>query len=126
MNRRHFLHTTLAASLAASVRATDKRPARLLLRSSWQTVNIGDIAHTPGVLALIEKHLPGVEVRLWPSKVDNGVEEILLARFPKVRIVKGADALKAAFAECDVLLHGSGPSVVAQNVVARWAKETGK
>jgi polysaccharide pyruvyl transferase WcaK-like protein len=125
-SRRHFLRTTLGASLAASVRAADKRPARLLLRSSWQTVNIGDIAHTPGVLALIEKHLPGVEVRLWPSKVDNGVEEMLMARFPKLKIVKGAEALKAAFAECDFLLHGSGPSLVAQNDVARWAKETGK
>lgn len=126
MNRRHFLHTALAATLAASARAADKRAPRLLLRSSWQTVNIGDIAHTPGVLALIEKHLPGVEVRLWPSKVDNGVEEMLLARFPKLRLVKGPEALKAAFAECDFLLHGSGPSLVAQNDVARWAKETGK
>ena len=126
MNRRHFLHTALAAKLAASARAADKRAPRLLLRSSWQTVNIGDIAHTPGVLALIEKHLPGVEVRLWPSKVDNGVEEMLLARFPKLRLVKGPEALKAAFAECDFLLHGSGPSLVAQNDVARWAKETGK
>lgn len=126
MNRRHFLTTSLTAALAVSVRAADKRPARLLLRSSWQTVNIGDIAHTPGVLALIEKHLPGVEVRLWPSKVDNGVEEMLLARFPKVTVVKGQEAVKAAFAECDFLLHGSGPSLVAQNDVARWAKETGK
>ncbi len=131
MNRRHFLHSTLAATLATALhpavaRAADKRPARLLLRSSWQTVNIGDIAHTPGVLALLEKHLPGVEVRLWPSKVDNGVEEMLLARFPKLRLVKGPEALKAAFAECDFLLHGSGPSLVAQNDVARWAKETGK
>ena len=125
-SRRHFLHTTLATALAVSVRAADKRPPRLLLRSSWQTVNIGDIAHTPGVLALIEKHLPGVEVRLWPSKVDNGVEAMLLARFPKLRLVKGPEALKAAFAECDFLLHGSGPSLVAQNDVARWAKETGK
>ena len=126
MNRRHFLQTTIAAALATSVHAADKRAPRLLLRSSWQTVNIGDIAHTPGVLALIEKHLPGVEVRLWPSKVDNGVEEMLLARFPKLRIVKGPEAVKAAFAECDFLLHGSGPSLVAQNDVARWAKETGK
>ena len=126
MKRRHFLATSLTAALATSARAADKRPARLLLRSSWQTVNIGDIAHTPGVLALIEKHLPGVEVRLWPSKVDNGVEEMLLARFPRLRIVKGPEALKAAFAECDFQLHGSGPSLVAQNDVARWAKETGK
>ena len=126
MNRRHFLQTTITAALATSVHAADKRAPRLLLRSSWQTVNIGDIAHTPGVLALLEKHLPGVEVRLWPSKVDNGVEEMLLARFPKLRLVKGPEAVKAAFAECDFLLHGSGPSLVAQNDVARWAKETGK
>jgi hypothetical protein len=30
-----------------------RRPV-ILLRSSWQVVNIGDIAHTPGVLALLE------------------------------------------------------------------------
>jgi len=89
-------------------------------------VNIGDIAHTPGVLALLEKHLPELEVRLWPSKVDNGVEEMLLARFPKLAIIKGPEALKAAFAECDFLLHGSGPSLVAQKDLLRWQKETGK
>src|SRR6187399_2452372 len=111
MNRRHFLKTALAAaalpSLAIGQEAKAKK--RILLRSSWQTVNIGDIAHTPGVLALLEKELPDVEVRLWPSKVDNGVEEMLRARFPKVAIVQGAEALKTAFAECDFLLHGSGP-----------------
>ena len=129
-NRRQFLQSVCvawAASHAALSRGNDKqRPPRLLLRSSWQTVNIGDIAHTPGVLAILERHLPDVEVRLWPSKVDNGVEEMLLARFPKLRIVKGAEALKAAFAECDFLLHGSGPSLVAEKDVVRWSKETGK
>jgi hypothetical protein len=28
--------------------------AHLLLRSGWQTINIGDVAHTPGVLAMLE------------------------------------------------------------------------
>src|SRR6187397_2792698 len=116
LNRRTFLHS-LTAALGASAFAQEKRPRRILLRSSWQTVNIGDIAHTPGVLALLEKHLPDAEVRLWPSKVDNGVEEMLRARFPKVAIVQGAEALKTAFAECDFLLHGSGPSLVAQKDV---------
>jgi polysaccharide pyruvyl transferase WcaK-like protein len=126
MNRRRLLSSTFAAALAPALRSAEKRPPRLLLRSSWQTVNIGDIAHTPGVLALLEKHLPDVEVRLWPSKVDNGVEEMLRARFPKLQIVKGAGALKTAFAECDFLLHGSGPSLVAEKDVARWSQETGK
>jgi len=35
----------------------------ILVRSFWQTVNIGDIGHTPGLLALLEKHLPEVEER---------------------------------------------------------------
>lgn len=125
MNRRHFLTSALAASLSP-VAARENRAPRLILRSSWQTVNIGDIAHTPGVLALLEKHLPQVEVRLWPSKVDNGVEAMLRQRFPKLVILKDAEAVQQAFAECDFLLHGSGPSLVAQKDVARWAQETGK
>ena len=129
MNRRTFLtHSAVAltgAALLPSLFAAEK-PRRILLRSSWQTVNIGDIAHTPGVLAILEKHLPDAEVRLWPSSVDNGVEEILRARFPKLIILKHAEAKKAAFAECDFMLHGSGPGFVGQKEVAKWRDETGK
>jgi hypothetical protein len=125
MDRRHFLTTALASALSP-VLAQEKRAPRIVLRSSWQTVNIGDIAHTPGVLALLEKHYPEAEVRLWPSKVDNGAEEMLLQRFPKLTIIQGPEALKAAFTECDFLLHGSGPSLVAQKDVARWHQETAK
>ena len=117
---------TLALSLASATRAADRRAPKILLRSSWQTVNIGDIAHTPGVLRLLEQHIPDAEVRLWPSSVDNGVKEMLEKRFPKVAIVQGAAAIKTAFGECDFLLHGSGPSLVAEKDVARWRAETGK
>lgn len=125
MDRRQFLATSLVSAISTALNAADG-PRRLILRSSWQTVNIGDIAHTPGVLALLEKHLPDVEVRLWPSKINNGVEEILRARFPKLLIIKTAEDLKAAFAECSFLLHGSGPSLVAQKDVERWHTETFK
>jgi Polysaccharide pyruvyl transferase len=127
MTRRRFLQAAVASSLVVPLRGADElRRPRILLRSSWQTVNIGDIGHTPGMLAVLEKHLPEAEVRLWPSKVDNGVKEILRARFPKLVIVEGAEALKAAFAECDFLLHGSGPSLVAEKDLVRWRAETGK
>jgi len=126
MDRRSFLQSAALATLASTVRASTKRPPRLLVRSSWQTVNIGDIAHTPGLLAILEKHLPDVEVRLWPSKVDNGVEELLLDRFPKLSIVKTPEAIKTAFDECDFLLHGSAASFGARRDVIRWRDETGK
>ena len=125
MNRRTFLAAALACSVSQT-HAREARPPRILLRSSWQTVNIGDIAHTPGLLSLLEKHLPDAEVWLWPSSVDNGVAEILVARFPKLRILRGPGAVQEAFRECDFLLHGSGPSLVAEKDLARWSSETGK
>lgn len=126
VTRRTFLAASAAAAVAPRfARAADRKP-KILLRSSWQTVNIGDIAHTPGILALLETHLPGAEVRLWPSSVADGVAEMLTARFPKLTIVQKPDAIKAAFAECDFLLHGSGPSLVAAKDVARWHAETKK
>jgi len=122
--RRNFL---AGAALAVGIPAfgADK-PKHILLRSSWQTVNIGDIAHTPGVLSILRKHLPDVQVTLWPSNVKNGVEELLLAEFPNLKIVKGDDALAQAFLECDFLLHGSGASLVAQRDVIKWRDKTGK
>jgi polysaccharide pyruvyl transferase WcaK-like protein len=112
ITRRQFLGTTFAATIAASAFAANSRRFRLLLRSSWQTVNIGDIAHTPGMLTLLEKHRPEAEVTLWPSSVGDGVEAILRRRFPKLRIAKTKAEQSAALAECDFFLHGSGPGLV--------------
>jgi hypothetical protein len=135
VSRRQFLSTSVAACLASSFASAQDRPRRIMLKSSWQTVNIGDIAHTPGVLALLQKHIPNAELILWPNNIDNGVEEMLRRNFPKVRFVKGSTKaddepttreLRAAFDEADFLLHGSGPSLVAQKSVAAWRKKTGK
>jgi polysaccharide pyruvyl transferase WcaK-like protein len=125
---RRALLTRLGLAFGATAwgAAAADRPKRILLRSSWQTVNIGDIAHTPGVLHLLEQHLPDAEITLWPSLLDNGVDELLTTRFPKLKIAKGGEALKTAFAECDFLLHGSGPSLVAEKDVVRWTEATGK
>ena len=136
MNRRHFIHTAFLASIVASVHAAEKRAPRILLRSSWQVVNIGDIAHTPGVLALIEKQIPEAEVRLWAS-TDLTDEVIAMEhrRFPRLKIVKGTigtdgKASNADLAETiawtDFLLHGSGPSLVAAKDVAAFSKYTSK
>jgi hypothetical protein len=117
------------ATLALSDQAFKiEKKHRILLRSSWQTINIGDIAHSPGVLALCEKYLPEVEVRLWASNVGDGVREMIHKRFPNLQIILSSDtlALKKSFLECDLLLHGSGPYLVAEKDIERWVKETGK
>jgi len=138
MNRRTFLASASAAALVTALRAAAPagRAPRILLRSSWQIVNIGDIAHTPGVLTLIERYLPKAEVRLWASG-DLSEEVIAMEhrRFPNLIIVKGTigangkaskPELADALAWTDFLLHGSGPSLVAARDVAAFAKHVGK
>ncbi len=134
--RRQFIQTALMGALATQLGAAGTRPSRILLRSSWQVVNIGDIAHTPGVLALIEKHIPDAEVTLWASgDLSAEVAAMEHQRFPKLKIVKGSiksdgnasnAELSEAIAWADFLLHGSGPSLVAAKDVKAFVKHTGK
>ena len=134
ITRRTFLINAGAVPLHFSALATalaqGRKPHRILLRSSWQIVNIGDIAHTPGVLALLEKYLPNAEVRLWASQdLSEEVMAMEHRRFPKLQIVKGtigADGkasnaeLQAALEWCEFLLHGSGASLVASKDVSAF------
>ena len=143
MTRRDFLAVSATAVGAGrgyqtppGARPVPGRAPRILLRSSWQVVNIGDIAHSPGVLTLIERYIPEVEVVLWASS-DFSAEVAAMEqrRFPGLRIVKGtigADGrgsnpqLDEAIRWADFLLHGSGPSLVAATDVAAFVKHTGK
>jgi polysaccharide pyruvyl transferase WcaK-like protein len=136
LTRRRFLAASAAVAAAPLARAADAKPARILLRSSWQTVNIGDIAHTPGVLALLEKHYPEAEVILWASgDLSQPVAAMEHKRFPKLKIVKGslgADGkasnpdLAAAVEWADFFLHGSGPGLVGLKDMTAFAKHTKK
>lgn len=112
MKRRDFFIATSASLLASSIAANTKSLRNLILRSSWQTVNIGDIAHTPGMLALLEKYLPEVSVTLWPSGLNEDVTQLLKRRFPNLIIADTVDTQQAALQTCDFFLHGSGPGIV--------------
>ncbi|MDR1201699.1 MAG: polysaccharide pyruvyl transferase family protein [Tannerellaceae bacterium] len=131
INRRSFLKQT--AALAATFNSlpiwshiTPDRKKSILLCSSWQTFNIGDIAHTPGVLTIFERFLPDVQVLLWPHDVKNGVKEILGKRFPNVPIIQSEEEVKQAFSVADLFVHGSGPSLVGRRNIAQWVEATGK
>lgn len=135
-----------AAALPASLFAASRqagRPPRILLRGSWQSVNIGDIGHTPGALNLIETHFPEAEIILWPGTLGHGSREFLLKAFPKLRITEGttgsdgkptlgADGrpttpeLTAAWEEADIMIHGSGSGFGARAHLAAWHRATGK
>lgn len=113
--RRHFI-SSITAALGGSVFAADGKPKTLVLQSAWDTVNIGDIGHTPGTLRVIEQHLPDVKIILWAMKVDERVMAMLRARFPKVIILQGKldgkgakdEALRQAIAGSDLFMRNSG------------------
>lgn len=133
LTRRRFvaaitLGSIVHSALTAVAKGAKRRP-RILLRSSWKTDNIGDIAHTPGLLALIERYVPEADVTLLPSLpygVADGVAEMLLRRFPRLEIIRDRAKVATAFAASDFFLHGSGPSLVAHEDVALWRETTGK
>lgn len=114
-NRRHFI-TSLLTALGGSVYAANGRPKTLVLQSAWDTVNIGDIGHTPGTLRVIEEHLPGLKVVLWAMKLDERVTAMLQRRFPKVEILQGNlfkdgekdRRLQEAVKNCDLFIRNSG------------------
>ncbi|WP_395743938.1 polysaccharide pyruvyl transferase family protein [Prosthecobacter sp.] len=113
--RRHFI-ASVTAALGGSVFAADGKPKTILLQSAWDTVNIGDIGHTPGTLRVIEEHLPEVKVVVWAMKLDERVTAMLKARFPKVEILQGSltgkeakdEALRQAITGCDLFIRNSG------------------
>jgi hypothetical protein len=125
------------AALASGViaRAQSGRPPRILLRSSWQSVNIGDIGHTPGALALLEKHFPEAEITLWPGRLGHGSRELLMKGYPRLTIAEGSldtenkpttPALAKAWAEADLYLSGSGSGFPASQHAIAFHKTTGK
>jgi len=135
MNRRNFLTCAAVLPSFVALRASAARPPRILLRSSWQSVNIGDIGHTPGALSLIEKHFPEAEITLWPGKLGHGSRELLTNAYPRLKIAEGSlgadgkpstPALAQAWEETDLYLNGSGSGFPGRNHAVAFRKATGK
>lgn len=108
----------------------------VLLRSSWQDVNIGDVAHSPGAMAALLDADPDARITLWPVALGEREEALVRAAYPQIAIVRGArlgdegfttPELAAAWDSADVLVYGSAPDVVGHQAdVIHWARTTGK
>jgi hypothetical protein len=142
--RRKFMHQSAlvggmmmlpSAILQACSGTQKKQKPTILIVSGWQDVNIGDIAHTPGLLNILQKYLPGSRLILWKMSHSEKVGQMLVRNFPNVQIIYGSadenggfdseDVMKA-FDESDIMVHGSGPSVVGERCLRAWVKNTGK
>ncbi len=143
MRRREFL-AALSGLAAAPLLADMPRRRHILLANCWHDINIGDIAHAPGLLELLSDFYPNVGVTLWPCPTTRGdqfdrdltpeVRQMLLRRFPELTILKPgvhgqengavrAD-LVAAIRRSDVFVLGSGG--YHGEPVEVWRKSTDK
>jgi polysaccharide pyruvyl transferase WcaK-like protein len=142
MDRRRFVKNTaliggalLNSQMNLLASSAGRKKPVIMIVSGWQDVNIGDIAHTPGLLALLKKKMPGAKLVLWKKSESIKVDEMLQRNFPDLNIVHGSfdkdlipqdNSLKQAFNEADLFIHGTGPSVVAADWLRCWQKNTGK
>lgn len=117
MTRRHFLATAATATATITAlppaRAAANRPPRVLLREALQYENIGDVGRVPGTIRLLERHLPGAEITLWPWSLSAPERAMLTRAFPKLCIAEGeidargrasTPALAEAWAQADFFL----------------------
>ena len=139
MDRRQFLKQTGTLALGAAFLThisctTGKKAPSILVVSGWQDVNIGDIAHTPGLLHILEKSFPESKITLWKKSKSDVVEELLKKNFPRIEIVHSsvkdkviqAEEVLQAVEQADIFIHGSGPSVVATDCLEGWITATDK
>lgn len=89
LTRRTFLARSAAATagLVAAGSGTPLRAAapagkarHILIANAWHCINIGDIAHTPGLIHLLDTFLPEVNVTLWPNGPRGQVANLSVKR----------------------------------------------
>jgi polysaccharide pyruvyl transferase WcaK-like protein len=140
MNRKTFLQQTAIITsghllVPHILLAKRKENPVILVVSGWQDVNIGDIAHTPGLLTILQTFIPDATIILWKRKKDEEVERMLEKDFPKVKTIYGnvdhdknvdSEEVVKAFKESDILIHGSGSGVVGKTNIEAWMKYSNK
>lgn len=156
INRRELLAALAAfgvGGLAIPTTATGQ-PApslNILWRNAWAVVNIGDIGHVPGALALLRHYLPEATVTLWAHQdlvfrgaiaararfADGSVDAVAVSRkvIPDLKVVYGRldeagrgdnPELEAAVATASLMVVGSGAGVNAAADLLRFRARTSK
>ncbi|MFE5341652.1 polysaccharide pyruvyl transferase family protein [Isoptericola sp. NPDC056578] len=110
-------------------------PRSVLLRSSWANANIGDVAHSPGLITALLDSEPGARITLWPMRLGEREEAMIRRAVPTVTIVRGdldeagvptTPELATAWESADVLVHGSAASASLVPELASWREQSAR
>ena len=90
----------------------------ILVFFSWSHSNIGDIGITPGLLRLLERHIPEARVTIVANTKAEATESYLKERFPKCSVVaapfhrkESSAEFQQAFERADLILYNSGTTL---------------
>ncbi len=90
----------------------------ILVFFSWSHSNIGDIGITPGLLRLLERHVPQAEVTIVANTRADATREYLQQRFPRCHVVaspfrslENSPEFQKAFDRADLVLYNSGTTL---------------
>lgn len=133
-----FLSALIVLLTACSCQTQQKHDPNILIVSGWQNLNVGDIAHTPGVLNALQKEFPNAKFTVWIWQNDStrqSVANFIHKYYPEVRTVWGdvnADftvdcpEVNQAMDEADLMIHGSGPMILGEPHLRAFRQRTHK
>jgi hypothetical protein len=115
---------------------TTRLTPHVLVSTMGMAQNIGDVGHTPSMVRAFGRWAPQASITVWPLRAFGDAERAMLRRHcPQAEVVDGGldehgrpntAALRRAFDDADVFVHGSGPTVHRAAHMAAWAQETGR
>lgn len=153
MNRRELLAGLAALGLTAIPlkAAAGGASVNILWRNGWAILNIGDIGHVPGALALLRHYIPEAAITLWAqhdlvfrgssaerARFPDGVIDagsVSRKVYPELQVVRGTvdeagrgdnPELDAAIASADIMVIGSGAGVLQPLDLLRFHTRTKK
>lgn len=132
MTRRSFTATPLALAARAS-RGAAPGPSILLI-SSWNLYNIGDVAITPGFLQLVRTHFPEARVTLLAASYPKEISAFLAPKFPGLEVLPMefragkplTPAMEKAFRGADLLVLNSGMTMSYGYYGLEWDRYIGR
>lgn len=132
----YSLSILLSLILFASCK-TSEQP-NIMIVSGWQSLNVGDIAHTPGLISALKKEMPDANYTVWIWQNDSTREDVasfINKYYPDVKCVWGdvnkdfsvdSPEVNKAMDEADFMIHGSGPMILGEPHLNAFKKRTGK
>lgn len=101
----------------------------VLLRTAWQTRNIGDVCFTPAMCARLRGLFPGRKIICWAARTTPAIRALAEAACPGVEWLSGGPARQGspadpatldAFETAGAFLYNSGPLLHYSGDLQQW------